>query len=187
MLILNWNCQGLGRPLTVQILRGLISTHRPKVVFLVETKNKASFLDRLHRRFHFPYKCYVDPLGISGGLALWCTDDIHLNVRMSPRNMIHSIISSPACQSSWAATFVYAPPQRLLRKNFWIKFRQMAHENSYPWLCIGDLNEISCLEEKLGGAECCMSQLQAFMELLSDCALMDLEFKGPPFTWSNNQ
>ncbi|KAL7175920.1 hypothetical protein ACSBR2_029486 [Camellia fascicularis] len=75
----NW-ALGLGRPLTVQILRGLISTHRPKVVFLMKTKNKAGYLDRLRRRFHFPHKCYVDPLGISGGLALWWADDIHLDV-----------------------------------------------------------------------------------------------------------
>ncbi|CAL5415861.1 unnamed protein product [Camellia sinensis] len=48
-------------------------------------------------------------------------------------------------------------------------------------------NEIGLLEEKFGGAECRMSQLQSFQALLSDCALMDLEFNGLPFTWSNNQ
>ncbi|KAL7171276.1 hypothetical protein ACSBR2_036009 [Camellia fascicularis] len=66
----------------------------------METKNKAGFLDRLRRRFHFPHKCYVDPVGISGGLALWWTDDIHLDVRFASWNMICSVISSPACQSS---------------------------------------------------------------------------------------
>ncbi|KAI7988028.1 hypothetical protein LOK49_LG13G02958 [Camellia lanceoleosa] len=128
-------------------------------VFLMETKNKASFLDRLCRHFHFSHKSYVDPIGVSGGLALWWTDDIHLDVRFSLWNMIRSVISSFDSQSSWAATFVYAPPQRLLRKNLWNQFRQMANENSYPWLYIGDLNEIGCMEEQSGEAECRISQL----------------------------
>ncbi|KAL7222407.1 hypothetical protein ACSBR1_024159 [Camellia fascicularis] len=63
----------------------------------------------------------------------------------------------------------------------------MALANNYPWICIGDFNEIGLIGEKEGGSEWRMTQLQFFLELLSDCALLDLEFKGCPFTWSNNQ
>lgn len=68
--------------------------------------------------------------------------------------------------------FVYAPPNQASRQIFWGHFKCMVAENEYPWVCIGDFNEIRLIEEKEGGAECRMSQLQYFLELLSDCALI---------------
>ncbi|KAF7151487.1 hypothetical protein RHSIM_Rhsim02G0110700 [Rhododendron simsii] len=34
---------------------------------------------------------------------------------------------------------------------------------------------------------CRRSRIEEFQQLLSDCELMDLEFKGPLYTWTNNQ
>ncbi|XP_028101030.1 uncharacterized protein LOC114300341 [Camellia sinensis] len=141
MLILSWNFQGMERPLTVQILKGLISTHCPTVVFLMETKNKAA----------------------------------------------RGVVSPPDRVCSWAVALVYAPPQRGNHRGIWGQFKRMVSGIKYPLLCIGDFNEIRASGEKQGGVECCMSQLQFFVELLSDYALMDLEFNGALYTWSNNQ
>ncbi|KAF7115523.1 hypothetical protein RHSIM_RhsimUnG0053200 [Rhododendron simsii] len=60
-------------------------------------------------------------------------------------------------------------------------------ENDYPWFCVGDFNEIGSIWEKQGGGECPRSRIELFQSFLSDCALMDLEFKGPAYTWTNNQ
>ncbi|KAL7181874.1 hypothetical protein ACSBR1_040730 [Camellia fascicularis] len=164
----------------------VIATHRPMVVSLMEAKNKLVYLERICRRLSFNQKCYVDPEGASCGLALWWNDEIHMDIRFKSKFMIRGVITSDN-SSCWAVSFVYAPSQRSVRRVFWDQFQKFASENLYPWLCIGDFNEIGLLEEKMGGAECRMSQLQSFLELLSDCALMDLEFNGLPFTWSNNQ
>lgn len=64
---------------------------------------------------------------------------------------------------------------------------KMGKESQLPWLCIGDFNEISSIWEKQGGAEVSSSRIEKFQAMISDCALMDLEFKGNAFTWSNNQ
>lgn len=101
--------------------------------------------------------------------------------------MIKGVVQSPDSAACWAVSFIYAPPQRAIRKTFWSQFRYLASENGYLWLCIADFNEIGLIGEKQYETTCRMSQLQFFLELLSDYALMDLEFKGSPFTWSNNQ
>ncbi|KAL7229373.1 hypothetical protein ACSBR2_007973 [Camellia fascicularis] len=101
--------------------------------------------------------------------------------------MIKAIVSTSSVPAKWAISFVYALQQRSLRKDFWIQFEQMAACNNYPWVCIGDLNEIGLIGEKEGGSKCRMNQLQFFLELLSYCELLDLKFKGSQFTWSNNQ
>ncbi|CAL5334717.1 unnamed protein product [Camellia sinensis] len=120
-------------------------------------------------------------------MAFWWTDDVQIDIRYQSKHLIRGIITPLDKSTVWAASFVYAPPQQSLRKAFWSLFKKVASKSHYPWLCIGDFNEIGAQSEKYGGAHCRLSQLQAFQELLSDCGLMDLEFKGPPYPWSNNQ
>ncbi|KAF7135399.1 hypothetical protein RHSIM_Rhsim08G0131400 [Rhododendron simsii] len=98
------------------------------------------------------------PCGLSGGLALWWKDSVDIDVRLSTKNVIRCIISWPSITSTWLCSFVYAPPNWQQRAEFWVFFKEVHKDNSYPWLCFGDFNE-----------------------------LMDLEFKGPAYTWTNNQ
>lgn len=63
----------------------------------------------------------------------------------------------------------------------------MANESSRPWFCVGDFNEIGSVLEKQGGAEGSRSRVENFQSVISNCALLDLEFKGNAFTWTNNQ
>ncbi|KAH7839217.1 hypothetical protein Vadar_001340 [Vaccinium darrowii] len=187
MLMLSWNVQGLGRPLTFQILRGLCSTHRPMVVFLMETKNKRPLHERIQKALHFNNNCYVDPEGTSGGLALWWTDEVSLDIRYKSKNMIRAIVSSPAHKFEWVVSFVYGPPKRKERALFWNLFIKMSKNITRPWLCVGDFNEVGFVTEKQGGAECSSGRIEKFQSVMSECALLDLDFKGNAFTLSNNQ
>ncbi|KAL0355953.1 UNVERIFIED_CONTAM: hypothetical protein Sradi_4042200 [Sesamum radiatum] len=69
MILLCWNCQGLGNPCTVHVLGELLRAHGPSLVFLVETKCKKSRIDAIKRCFDL-YGCCVESQGRSGGLAL---------------------------------------------------------------------------------------------------------------------
>lgn len=182
MVIISWNVQGLGRPLTFQILRGLCITHRPLVVFLMESKNKRETLERFRRKLQFPNGCYVDPNGLSGGLALWWKEEVAVDVRFRSKNLMRCIIKWPAIPSSWLCSFIYAPPIAKDRRDFWDQIRDIHRENSFPWLCMGDFNEIGSVMEKTGGQMCRRDRIEKFLQLLSECELMDLEFKGPRFT-----
>ncbi|EEF31692.1 conserved hypothetical protein [Ricinus communis] len=55
---------------------------RSQVVFLSETKQQRRFLDKVKRRLGFGDGWYVEPHGISGGLALWWHNSV--SVKMSP-------------------------------------------------------------------------------------------------------
>ena len=57
----------------------------------------------------------------------------------------------------------------------------------FPWLCIGDFNEIVKAEEKTSGASRLVRQMVAFREALDFCGFRDLGYVGSPFTWCNNQ
>lgn len=153
----------------------------------METKNKRDTLERIRRSLHFQNSSYVDPEGTAGGLALWWTDEVILDVRFKTKNLMKCVVSWPRIKNSWMVTFVYAPPVWNQRVAFWNVLKDIAKENGYPWLCVGDLNEIGSSAEKQGGNRCSQGRLDQFHNLLFDCGFMDLEFKGPNYTWSNNQ
>ena len=37
------------------------------------------------------------------------------------------------------------------REDSWTLLRHLATQTSFPWVCLGDFNEITHLEEKFGG------------------------------------
>lgn len=45
------------------------------------------------------------------------------------------------------------------------------------------ISEMACVWEKQGGNLASLSRIESFNSLISDCALMDLESKGLPYTW----
>jgi len=46
MRILAWNCRGLGNPRAVRALRGLVREEDPDILFLSETKRKATEMEK---------------------------------------------------------------------------------------------------------------------------------------------
>ena len=72
MIILSWNCRGLGQPSAVPSLRDLVRCHKPDVVFLCETLSTSIRMEEVKRQLGFECCVVVDCQGRSGGLAmLW--------------------------------------------------------------------------------------------------------------------
>lgn len=55
----------------------------------------------------------------------------------------------------------------------------------YPWLAVGDFNEIVHQLEKYGTTLRNEKQMESFRNALEDCQQCDLGFQGPILTWSN--
>lgn len=59
-------------------------------------------------------------------------------------------------------------------------------EITIPRICIGDFNQITDLNEKVGAAVRPFRQIDRFKEAMSHCSLHLLQTKDQRFTWSNN-
>lgn len=70
MKILSWNCRGLGNPRAVQVLKDLVVSYKPLLIFLIETKCMQSRLDFVRALISFDGAFCVNVVGLSGGLAL---------------------------------------------------------------------------------------------------------------------
>uniref|UniRef100_A0A2N9HDU2 Reverse transcriptase domain-containing protein n=1 Tax=Fagus sylvatica TaxID=28930 RepID=A0A2N9HDU2_FAGSY len=69
----------------------------------------------------------------------------------------------------------------------WNLLRRLNQQFLLPWCCIGDFNEIVKNEEMHGRNRRPDRQMQGFRDAMDECDLMDLGYRGSPFTWCNNR
>ena len=87
MKILSWNYRGLGSKWTISYLREIRWKHKPVFLFLSETKQHFNFVQSFQFYFRYSHLHTVDPLGRSGGLALFYDSTYKVNI-ISSSNII---------------------------------------------------------------------------------------------------
>ncbi|KAJ4842724.1 hypothetical protein Tsubulata_017697 [Turnera subulata] len=163
--IVTWNCQGSGQSLTIGALQELVKNYCPSMIFIMETKKSCRYLDSLRRSLCFDHGNYVERVGLSGGLALWWKNTF---------------------RKEWFMTCVYDPPNRSDRLLFWDVLKDLQPVGE-AWLLMGDFNAVFLEKEKSGGRQPRLSQLLDFSSFHTSMELMDLDFKGSPFIWTNRR
>ncbi|KAK6123351.1 hypothetical protein DH2020_042911 [Rehmannia glutinosa] len=123
----------------------------------------------------------VDPIGRSGGLALLWRKNLQVSLRVFSHHFIDADFLF--MNSSIRIMGVYGEPNVSLRRRFWSQFNRIYFSPHLPWLCFGDFNEVLAQSEFQGTGLRAEWQIQAFREAISQCSLMDMGFKGDPFTW----
>jgi exonuclease III len=145
MSLLSWNCRGLGNPRPVRGLHRLVKNKRPVLVFLMETKLRASKMENLKVKLGFGSIFTVDCVGRSRGLALLWNNDFVVNIINYSRRHIHAEVWSKSKRDRWLFTGFYGHPEVARRKESWSLLQHIRASPSVAWVCVGDFNEI--LEE----------------------------------------
>ncbi|KAG6624127.1 hypothetical protein CIPAW_16G004600 [Carya illinoinensis] len=119
MKILSWNCRGLGNPRTIQDLYLLVKDKKPKIVFLMETKQLTKKFDAIKRKLGFIGCFVVDARGCSGGLALLWNQDVNLEVLNFTQHHISVWLMSDDGVRKWMLTGFYGHPKVSKRNAVW--------------------------------------------------------------------
>lgn len=114
MGILSWNCQGLGSKRTINYLREIWFKHKPAFLFLSETKQGTSFVQKFQSHFGYSNLYTVEPRGTSGGLALFYDDSYNVNIVYSSNRIID--IKAECQGKKIYMSFVYGNPVQKLRE-----------------------------------------------------------------------
>ncbi|KAL5703663.1 hypothetical protein ACHQM5_022190 [Ranunculus cassubicifolius] len=186
-MMMAWNCRGIGSPSAIQHLKDLVWEHQPDVMFLSETKAKKRKMLKVQKQIKYQGMEVVDPIGRSGGLALFWKEGVDLEILIANKNHISGKISNYPANKDWFFSFVYGHPVSHHRKIVWNDLRNFAGVVEGPWALMGDFNAIMAVEEKNGGNEIITSSMKEFNDLIQELGLFDLGFTGPKFTWCNNR
>ncbi|GMI86499.1 hypothetical protein HRI_002319200 [Hibiscus trionum] len=120
MSILSWNIRGLSKSEKVRALKDSLFKFKLGIVFLSETKKKSSYLEKLRTKSIFSGSYYVDPRGLTSGLALWWTEDINMTILKESQNFIDTQISLKG-GTPWYCTFLYGPPHKEDKQAFLVE------------------------------------------------------------------
>ncbi|KAF5443558.1 hypothetical protein F2P56_036105, partial [Juglans regia] len=186
MKLLCWNSRGLGNPQGIRVLRDLITNEDPSLVFLQETKLKARAMENCKFRLHLTHCFTVDCVGRSGGLSLLWKGDLRVRVQSFSLHHIDALIQD-GDGPEWRFTGVYGNPEVVNRYLTWNLLRRLNSGVDGPWLVGGDFNELLHFNEKRGGRPRSENQMEAFRNVIFDCSLRDLGFRGPKYTWCNGR
>ena len=149
MSAIAWNCQGAGAFLTKQHLRELHRCFHPSFLFLSETKNNFSFMQDFQIEFGYDNLYTVDPVGRSGGLALFYMNASDVVINFSNTRMID--VEAQIEGHKVYITFMYGDPVVEYHENVWERLLRMSATRTGSWLLMGDFNEITSNVEKNGG------------------------------------
>ena len=94
----------------------LVKSKGPRLVFLMETKKKNSYMEKIRCHMKFDNMFLVPRRHFSGGLALFWSNDLDLHIRTFSPHHIDAVVN-PRVDDAWRFTGFYrAPvePQKLL-------------------------------------------------------------------------
>ncbi|CAN1269326.1 LINE-1 retrotransposable element ORF2 protein [Linum perenne] len=84
-------------------------------------------------------------------------------------------------------TGVYGAPDYRDREEVWNAILNLNRDPDKPWCLVGDFNAIRHQEEKEGNRPPNMRSMREFNSFVNEASLVDMEYTGARFTWSNNQ
>lgn len=188
MLIMVWNCRGLGRSVAVRALNELIRSNRPDVIFLSKTKlNDTTNFDSICKQLGFSMFHSVPAQGSSGGLLLCWRDYIQIDVLIDTPHLINCLVSPGISCTPWQLTLVYGPPIISHRYLFWDNLTKIGDTFNGAWLVAGDFNAILEQKDKIGGRPISSASSGGFHGMLDTNGLIDLGFYGHAYTWTNKR
>lgn len=148
MRVISWNCRGAGSKWTISYLREIWQLHKPDFLFLSETKQDRIFLQGFQVHFGYDNLVTVNPIGTSGGLALYYNNEHQIKILYTSNRMID--VEAVMLGKRVFMTFVYGDPVQKQRDQVWERLTRYGLARLDPWFIIGDLNEITGNHEKKG-------------------------------------
>lgn len=101
----------------IHYLREIWQKHKPDFLFLSETKQELEFVQDFQSHFGYDNLVTVDPIGRSGGLALFYNNEYQVKILYSSNIMID--VKAVALGKRIFMTFVYGNHVQQLREQVW--------------------------------------------------------------------
>jgi len=159
--------------------------HFPDILFLMETMNSDPFVMKIFRWLGYDYIHTVEPIGMSGGLAIFWKQHVDIEFLFEDKNLLDLKISQG--RQSWFVSCVYGNPKQNLRHWLLERLSEIGVTRKTAWCMIGDFNEIISNEEKLGGPLRLESSFQPFKDMLMTCDMHELGSTGNSFSWGGTR
>lgn len=118
-------------------------------------------------------------VGRSGKLAMMRKKEVSLEICVILIRWFTVMWNLPP---NWSVNKVYGSLKAEKKGDVWDELRSLWNRAHNSWLMLGNFNEILANTEKYGRSLIGESQMAEFKQVIEDCELSDLKFKGNIFT-----
>ncbi|KAL5568334.1 hypothetical protein UlMin_024909 [Ulmus minor] len=186
MIILAWNCRGLGQSSAIRDLKALVHDSKHEIICLIEAKISDAAM-KLHLiRLHFENSIYFTLVGLFGGLCVAWKDHIDLEPVSVFKNLVSCLIFSNHVSTPWLLSVVYGPVCSIEKRSSWNNFHKSMDRFNGAWLVFGDFNGVISSLNRHGGREEISSSVH-MINALDNLGLLELPSQGLKYTWSNGK
>ncbi|KAH9613032.1 hypothetical protein KSS87_008704 [Heliosperma pusillum] len=137
-------------------------------------------------RSYFTESFGVDVVGSSGGLWVGWKGKSMVHLVTKCNNFIILMINKYAT-SPWYLILFYGEPNTSLRMNVFDQLGSLIETLTYPYLILGDFNQVEFNCDKLSRNKGQINGAMNFSKWRITHELIDIPYKGPRFTWCNNR
>ena len=131
MIIIGWNCRGLGNRRAVEVLTELVRRKDPTILFLMETKRNVREMEPIKTELGFQSMLAVSSEGRRGGLALfWKTEVVVDTNTYSPHHIDAKVI--PYSGQPWRLTSIYGYVEEQQKSETWRLLRHLRSRSTLP-------------------------------------------------------
>ncbi|XP_021722045.1 uncharacterized protein LOC110689588 [Chenopodium quinoa] len=184
MKLIVWNARGVNNDDFLSHAWGLVCTHKPDVLILLETKFDAGRAVDLRKQLNFSENKVIPARGLRGGICVFWKSTLDSLYYTEDEHKFHSLFKFHNHQPEVLIT-VHAPSIPRQRHSFWNDLKSNLPPSSTPWLVVEDINEVTSQGEKRGGRAFRSSYCRDFNNFTDAAGLMDLGTVGNPYTWEN--
>lgn len=185
MRVAAWNCRGIGKDSTVRRLKEIHQKYLLDIICLSETKQNDNYIRDLCCDLGFQNFVSVPPVGLSGGLVLFCKQEVDITVLFQSAHLIDCKINFNGF--SFYFSCVYGYPERQYRHLLWERLERIAVHRQGSWFITGDFNEILNHNEKTGGNVRSDSSFNDFRQMIRTCDFSDIKPIGNRFSWTGKR
>ncbi|WOL04579.1 hypothetical protein Cni_G13300 [Canna indica] len=128
----------------------------------------------------------VPSRGRSGGImVLWKNKSLEVKCVYKDEQCINCLIKQKNVRI-FLVSGIYDSTNYMKRNEMWKMYKDL--KMYHPWVIAGDMNCIRDSSDKLGGRDVTNSKaIRDFNSLIDEAGHMEVSFKGPKYTWTNNR
>lgn len=150
-VILAWNCRGASFLIALRHLKLLCQSNNPDILILEETWCPSCSINKLCRSLNFTHNFVAKAMGFSGDLWIMWNDSKIEFEEVSIDAQIINVLVRFGNQKPWLLPAIYASSNATNREWLWLYLKDLGKVVDYPWMLIGDFNQILNETEKKGG------------------------------------
>jgi exonuclease III len=187
--VISWNMRGLNMPARREAVRGMLSSSKPAVVCLQETKmaliSVQTAREILGQRMD-RFLC-LPATGTTGGILVgWDSEQVEVANQTAREHSLSMTVTIKSLHANFLMTTVYGPADEARKPAFLIELQQLKPPAQTTWLVVGDFNMIYQTSDK-NNLNLNRRLMGTFRQAINLCQLSEYNLQNRQFTWSNER